>query len=119
MVKRFRDQAIFWHNLWKDCGRPDNSWVADIRRFTRFNYHEAVRKMKRNQDRLKREKVADKLRYGSPAQFWNVINAIHTEPVIMSSEIDGKTGIDTCNISKEKYKMVQVKVKFLIKCAIK
>ena len=35
----YRLKSIFWHNLWKECGRPSDYYIADIRRKTRRDYH--------------------------------------------------------------------------------
>jgi len=50
VVAPLRDQSLFWHNLWSDCGRPHQGLVADIMRKTRARYHLAVRYVKKNKD---------------------------------------------------------------------
>ena len=34
MVKDLKEQALFWHTLWKTNGRPTVGLIADIRRST-------------------------------------------------------------------------------------
>jgi hypothetical protein len=38
-VVPFKEQAILWHNLWQDNGRPRYGHIADIRRSTRARYN--------------------------------------------------------------------------------
>ena len=58
IVKPERDAAIFWHRIWHDCGSPREGTVADIRRNTRAKYHLAIRKAKRNKEKISAEKMA-------------------------------------------------------------
>ena len=44
-MKAYRDKSILWHQIWKDCGRPREGYVADIRRCTRSDYHGAVKNL--------------------------------------------------------------------------
>ena len=34
-VKPYRDDSIFWHNIWRQCGSPRNAVVADVMRRAR------------------------------------------------------------------------------------
>ena len=51
-VEQSKQRAIFWHWLWKVNGLPRHGHVAQIRRATRTKYHYAVRKVKRDQERI-------------------------------------------------------------------
>ena len=42
-VKSVREKALFWHQLWVECGRPRSGAVADCMRRTRAAYHYTVR----------------------------------------------------------------------------
>ena len=42
-VKPYRDDSIFWHNIWTKCGSPRNAVVADVMRRARKEYHNSVR----------------------------------------------------------------------------
>ena len=101
-VKKFRDQAIFWHNIWKDCGRPVNGWVTALRRQTRFDYHRTVKATKSSQDSIRREKVAAKLIKGNHRCFWREVGSVHSNPNLKANTIDGRTGKEACNVFKEK-----------------
>ena len=38
-VKRFKDDAYFWHQVWQSCGRPINCEVHNVMKRTRNLYH--------------------------------------------------------------------------------
>ncbi len=38
-VKPYKDKSIFWNDVWKNAGSPDNGQLADLRRFSRSKYH--------------------------------------------------------------------------------
>ena len=42
-VEPHRNRAIFWHNIWKDCGSPRNGVIAESRCNTRAKYHQIIR----------------------------------------------------------------------------
>ena len=42
-VKPLRDDALFWHHVWKDAGKPSAGALAGIMRNTRAKYHRAVK----------------------------------------------------------------------------
>lgn len=102
-VRSFRQQTIFWHNIWKECGRPYDGWVADIRRHTRFNYHQAIKITRHNKSNFVRGNVAQRLVKGNQKYFWREVGSIYSNPNPKTNEIDGKHGIDACNIFKDKY----------------
>jgi len=37
-VAPLRDKSIYWHNMWVECGRPQEGVVADIMRKTKRSY---------------------------------------------------------------------------------
>lgn len=51
-VKGYKRSAMFWHGLWKCNGSPQQGWLADIRRLTRKKYHDAINKVKRENDKI-------------------------------------------------------------------
>jgi hypothetical protein len=60
-VQPTRDKSRFWHNLWLECGRPKTGAVADCMRRTRAAYHCVIRKVKRDDERLINERIADSM----------------------------------------------------------
>ena len=70
-VEPLRQKSLFWHGLWVDCGRPRNGVVADCMRRTRANYdHYAVRQVKRDEDLIVKERIANALIEDPRRNFW-------------------------------------------------
>ena len=46
-VEPFRQEAIFWHSIWKSAGRPNNGDLYRWKNHTKNQYHYAVRKSKK------------------------------------------------------------------------
>ena len=68
-VQPLRDKSMFWHKMWLDCGRPRAGAVADSMRRTRAAYHYAIRKVKRNEENIISEKVADAMLNNNSRDF--------------------------------------------------
>ena len=58
-VKPHRDKALFWFSVWKSAGRPINTELHRIMRRTKNIYHYNVKKCKKNEDMIKRNKLLD------------------------------------------------------------
>ena len=101
-VEQYRKKSIFWHNIWKECGRPNDGHVAIIRRKTRQEYHKSVVNLKSNNDIMLKDKIAILLHDNEPKNFWREINKI-TNKRININTIDGVTGVDVCSIFQRKY----------------
>ena len=48
-VKPYRSDALFWHALWKGNGTSSSWYLFDIRRSTRYKYHNVLRKVRRRE----------------------------------------------------------------------
>jgi len=48
-VAPLRDESIYWHNMWVECGRSQEGVVADIMRKTKARYHAAIWKVRRSE----------------------------------------------------------------------
>jgi endonuclease/exonuclease/phosphatase family metal-dependent hydrolase len=58
-VQPFKEEAFFWHSIWKSCGRPINTEVHKIMKRTRNVYHYQIRKCKKMVDTLKKNALLD------------------------------------------------------------
>ena len=75
-VKRYRDDSIFWHNIWKQCGSPRDAVVADVMLRARKEYHNAVRALRLDQHQLHRQKVSQALLTNKNSDFWKEIRKV-------------------------------------------
>ena len=83
-VKPFRENALFWHSIWVDCGRPPAGSLAMVMRSTRARYHRAVRVLKRNQAELRKTKLAEKAATRETRDFWTEVKKINGNVPLLS-----------------------------------
>ena len=75
-VKPSREKSIFWNEMWKQAGCPQNGHIAHIRKSTRIKYHKAVKFVKSNNDLMIKYKVANCLNKKRFVDFWAEIRKI-------------------------------------------
>ena len=56
-VEPFRQESMYWHNVWLKEGRPSQGWLHDTMVLKRTRYHYSVRKLKRRADLIRAEKL--------------------------------------------------------------
>ena len=47
-VKHEREQLLFWHWIWSECGKPYSGTIYEIMKRTMHTDHYTVRRLKRN-----------------------------------------------------------------------
>jgi len=52
-VGPYREKAMFWHKLWKENSCPRSGYISNIRRLTRAQYHNVLKKVQRNENDLR------------------------------------------------------------------
>ena len=88
-VKPHRDKAWFWFSVWKSAGRPINTELHRIMRKTKNIYHYNVKKCKKNEEMIKRNKLLDACINGSSDIFEEIKKMRRSKPVVATS-MDGK-----------------------------
>lgn len=88
-VSTFRDESLFWHNLWVSCERPKTGVVADIMRRTRAQYHRAIRQVKLHERDIVNEKFAEALSKNSSRDLWTEVRRVRRNHSSVSSVVDG------------------------------
>ena len=91
-VKPYRDQAIFWHQLWQDNNSPRCGIIADIRRRTRTQYHKVLKNVQRNENDMRYYKLANSFGNGPSRDFWGEVKKLRGRSTRHPSNIDGVTG---------------------------
>lgn len=106
-VNEHKQRAIFWHNLWKENGKPRNGVVADIRRRTRALYHLEVKKVKKNQDRISANNLASK------KNVWAEVKKIKGSSNSVPNTMDNKVGSEEIGkLFADKFKKLYNSVSF-------
>jgi len=104
-VEPLRQKSLFWHAMWKDCGRPRNGVVADCMRRARASYHYGIRRIRNEEDEIVRRRMAESLSGADGRNFWNEVRKIRHSKANSSGIVDGCH--DTSGISQlfsNKYK---------------
>ena len=74
-----------------DCGRPHNGVVADIMCRICASYHYAIRQVKKDEDLIVREKLANALIDDPSRNFWAEVRKIRSGKLTSSKIVDGCT----------------------------
>ncbi len=81
-------KSIFWNDIWKNAGIPDNWQLADLRMFSRSKCHWVIKQIKGNADEFVKEKTSFTLRQKSLKDFWTTIKKMRGRAICSSSIID-------------------------------
>ncbi len=91
-IKPYRDQSIFWHKLWQDNGSPRAGIIADIRRKTRAQYHNELKRIRRHENDIRFSKLANSFHSDGQRDFWAEIKKLRGRSTCTPNNIDGTRG---------------------------
>jgi hypothetical protein len=95
---------MFWHDLWGQAGKPREGWIATIRRVTRAKYHKAIKNVRKEENDLRRQRMAEHIAQNNTRDLWRELRKLKPDCNITSSVVDGKNDKqEVANIFKEKY----------------
>lgn len=112
-VRPLREQAMFWHQLWKSNDCPRIGIIADIRRRTRAQYHRVIRQVRRHEEELRSTRMAEKFGTPNKRDFWGEVKRIRGGRVSNPTSIDdvcGEEGI--AGVFSNKYEALYRSVPF-------
>ena len=99
------EQALYFHSLWKDQGRPLYGDIYENMRQARRDYHYAVRFCKKNQDKITATKMAEALAKNKSREFWGEIKRSKAQVRYTPGCIDNcNDEIGIANIFQRKFK---------------
>ena len=87
-VKQHKETAYFWHQLWVSCGKPINSEIHKIMKRTRNVYHYEIRKLKKSEELVKKNKLLDACLNGG-GDLFKEIRAIRKTKHVVANTMDG------------------------------
>ena len=102
-----KETALFWHWLWCEMGKPKEGTVAQIMRSTRGKYHQEVKSLRKDENKLRKEKFVNSVVNNESRKFWVEVKKINGSHKISSKVIDGR--FDDTEISElfaEKYEQL-------------
>ena len=88
LVQPYRESAHFWHQVWDSAGRPMNTELHKIMKRTRNLFHYQVRKLKRTEDTISRNKLLDACINGD-CDLFSEIKKIRNSQTGVANSIDG------------------------------
>ena len=90
-VRPFRDRAKFWFSVWLSAGKPLNCELHNIMRRTRNIYHYQVKKCKRAEEHIRKEKLLSAvLDPNSDVDLFKEIKLMRKSKATTANKIDEK-----------------------------
>lgn len=81
---------MFWNSVWISCGKPLNNGLHKIRNKTKNIYHYQVRKYKRAEENIKKNKLLD-MCLNSNVDLYQEVKKMRKSPPLTANSIDGVT----------------------------
>ena len=104
-VKEHSDRSKMWHDIWANSGRPTHGYLANIRRKTRLKYHYALRRVVRDNERMRNEKMGEAISENDDRILWDEVRKLTKTNKSLPKMMDGLTNsADITEIFSEKYK---------------
>ena len=104
-VAPFKESAFFWHKIWKENGSPNIGVIYDIRRKTRYQYHNAIRTTHRNKHAITMSNMANAFTSSTKRNFWAEVKKLRGRSSSVPDVIDNVHGEhDIANLFKDKYR---------------
>ena len=88
-VRELRSIALHWHWVWKWYGRPRHGYYADMRRFARARYHYCVRSVKRNEMKIRSERMAQAIATSDHRNLWSEVKRVRGKGNKLPKVVDG------------------------------
>ena len=101
-----RQSSLFWHGIWKDCGREKSGIIYDIMKKNRSIYHYKLRALRKNKQSktVTKQSVSRGMLRNSPITYWKSTRAIRKINYNSTQVVDGTSGDATiANFFRGKY----------------
>ena len=106
-IRPLKDDALFWHYIWKENGRPQTGIIADIRRRTRARYHGMLRRLTKNEGIMRKIKMAENFIASNRKEFWTEVKKMKGGTGNTPACIDGSHGDDSiAQVFGQKYEQL-------------
>ena len=102
-----------WHQIWKGQGSPKEGYIGQIMRKTRAKYHYAIKVLRRNEIKIKNEKLAGYVINKDSKCLWKELKLIKKVNKFLPGTIDGiSRDIKIAELFGEKFKKLYNSVSF-------
>ena len=103
-VQPYKERSIFWKAVWESAGRPIDTELHRVMKHTRNQFHYAVRKVKRHEAEIRRNKFIDACLNNKVSDILQEIKATRSKNTQVPSVIDGfNTSEDIANNFRDIY----------------
>ena len=101
-----RDKSMFWHAIWRDCGRLQSDVVYSIMKKTRSTYHYMLRSLKKKKHIKTRASLSKSMLRIKNRNYWKTARVERKNRFNCTNVVDGVKGdsqILIANLFKDKY----------------
>ena len=92
-ARLLKKKANFWHAMWLQAGRPTAGVLHQIKKSARSRYKYEVRRLKRREQHIRREKMAAALASSNSSNFWQLVHRVNrSKKSSAACYIDGTSG---------------------------
>ena len=92
-ARLLKEKANFWYTVWCEAGSPSVGVLHQLKRTAKSRYKYEVRRLKRREQHIRREKMAAALASSNSRDFWHQVHCVNrskkSSPV---SSVDGVSG---------------------------
>ena len=98
--------SCFWHKVWVEAGRPSSGALFNIKREAKRSFKSSVRRLKRRQQYLVRDKLAKSFASKKKDTFWSEVKRLKSaKNSSCSPVVDGISGaMNIANLFSSKFK---------------
>ena len=112
-AEQLKKEALAWHKVWKDNGRPHAGDLAEIHRISRARYHRVVRQLKKSADAVRMKKMVKAVSNNDSRKLWSEVRKFKGKCNVVASSIDNVSDRgEIANIFSRKYKDLYTSVSF-------
>ena len=104
VVRPFREEAYFWHQVWSSYGRPLNTELHNFMKRTRNKYHYEYKKCEKAEAKIRKNKFLDSCLNGGGDIFQEIKSLRKSKPVVATSMDGVHTNVK--DHFKEKYEQL-------------
>ena len=65
-----RDKSMFWHGIWKDCGKLQSGVIYSIMKKTRSTYHYMLRALKKRKYYITKVSLSKSMLRSNNGKYW-------------------------------------------------
>ena len=103
-IKPLRQDSLWWHWLWIECGKPQTGVVANIMRSTRAKYHKAVKNLKYAANKKRMNRMAEHISNNNTRDLFKEVRKVNCNNHCVSTNVDGANTSDgIADVFRTKY----------------